>query len=265
MPKGETDLYERPRAVAQEMLRPERHLDRALDSTERSMVSANAFYRCAGRSRRTTPVQPRPLPPTAHTRRCRPFLRVLRLRSGLVSSLGAGVVSGAMVAAANAFSPRFRGALGVSGKAALVVTPTVGAFSLASHLSIGNVAKDGGTSIAGAAAAAPVAKVSSLPLWCRASNMVYINPFKTILGICLPAYGALFYRESTHPATANMLLSQRLIHTRVYGQVGLGVRVRVRVRVRLRLRLRLRLRVRVRVKVSHSGSSTRASTARRSP
>ena len=142
----------------------------------------------------------------------------LRLRSGLVSSLGAGVVSGALVAAANAFSPRFRGALGVSGKAALVVTPTVGAFSLASHLSIGNVAKDGGTSIAGAAAAAPVAKVSSLPLWCRAANMVYINPFKTILGICAPAYGALFYRESTHPATANMLLSQRLIHTRVYGQ-----------------------------------------------
>ena len=227
MPKGETDLYERPRAVAQEMLRPERHLDRPLDSTERNLVSMNAFYRCADRSRLTTPVHPalfpgrpdcpHPTTPTAHTRRCRPCLRVLRLRSGLVSSLGAGVVSGALVAAANAFSPRFRGALGVSGKAALVVTPTVGAFSLASHLSIGNVAKDGGTSIAGAAAAAPVAKVSSLPLWCRAANMVYINPFKTILGICLPAYGALFYRESTHPATANMLLSQRLIHTRVYG------------------------------------------------
>ena len=140
------------------------------------------------------------------------------LRSGLLSSLGAGVVSGALVAAANAFSPRFRNALGVSGKAALVVSPTVGAFSFASHLSIGNVAKDGGTSIAGAAAAAPVAKVSSLPPWCRAANMVYENPFKTIAALCAPAYGALFYRESTHPATANMLLSQRLIHTRVYGQ-----------------------------------------------
>ena len=242
MPKGETDLYERPRAVAQEMLRPERHLDRPLDSTERNMVSMNAFYRCTDRSRRTTPVHPSPLPgaprlPTPDHTDCPhptlpPMFACLRLRSGLVSSLGAGVVSGALVAAANAFSPRFRGALGVSGKAALVVTPTVGAFSLASHLSIGNVAKDGGTSIAGAAAAAPVAKVSSLPLWCRAANMVYINPFKTILGICAPAYGALFYRESTHPATANMLLSQRLIHTRVYGQVGVRVRARLRVRVK---------------------------------
>jgi len=38
------------------------------------------------------------------------------------------------------------------------------------------------------------------------------------MAICAPAYGALFYHESTHPSTANMLLSQRLIHTRVYGQ-----------------------------------------------
>ena len=62
MPKGETDLYERPRAVAQEMLRPERHLDRPLDSTERNLVSTNAFNRCTDRSRRTTPVHPSPLP-----------------------------------------------------------------------------------------------------------------------------------------------------------------------------------------------------------
>lgn len=34
----------------------------------------------------------------------------------------------------------------------------------------------------------------------------------------MPSYGALFYHESTSAATANMPLSQRLIHTRVYGQ-----------------------------------------------
>ena len=36
--------------------------------------------------------------------------------------------------------------------------------------------------------------------------------------LAVPSYGALFYHESTSSATANMPLSQRLIHTRVYGQ-----------------------------------------------
>ena len=71
MPKGETDLYERPRAVVQDMLKPDRHLDRSLDSRERNLVSTNATYRCT----RTAvgapqPTQPSPLgASTAHTRR----------------------------------------------------------------------------------------------------------------------------------------------------------------------------------------------------
>ena len=36
--------------------------------------------------------------------------------------------------------------------------------------------------------------------------------------MCIPSYAALFHLESTNPATAKMPLSQRLIHTRVYGQ-----------------------------------------------
>ena len=36
--------------------------------------------------------------------------------------------------------------------------------------------------------------------------------------LAAPLYGALFYAESVNPATASMPLSQRLIHTRVYGQ-----------------------------------------------
>ena len=157
-----------------------------------------------------------------------PLCVCLRLRSGLLSSLGAGVASGALVAAANTFSPRFRGALGVSGKTALIVTPTAGAFFLSSQLAINGATKDGGTSIGGATGAAQAATVSSLPLWCRAANQLYENPFKTIMAICVPAYGALFYHESTHPATAHMLLSQRLIHTRVYGQaIAVGTAVAV--------------------------------------
>ena len=34
---------------------------------------------------------------------------------------------------------------------------------------------------------------------------------KSIVGTAVPTYAAIFYRESTHPSTAGMLLSQRLI------------------------------------------------------
>lgn len=43
-----------------------------------------------------------------------------------------------------------------------------------------------------------------------------------------PAYGALFHHESRNPATAKMPLSQRLIHTRVYGQaMVIGITVAI--------------------------------------
>ena len=70
------------------------------------------------------------------------------------------------------------------------------------------------------------AEQGSLAPWQRAANMVYDHPFKTIIGIAVPCYLAIFHRESTNPATAQMLLSQRLIHTRVYGQ-GVVVLVHV--------------------------------------
>jgi len=50
-------------------------------------------------------------------------------------------------------------------------------------------------------------------------NAIYTHPFKTIIGIAAPLYCGIFFRESTHPSTASMPLSQRLIHTRVYGQM----------------------------------------------
>ncbi|KAL1530125.1 hypothetical protein AB1Y20_001043 [Prymnesium parvum] len=58
----------------------------------------------------------------------------------------------------------------------------------------------------------------SLSLSQRLSNVVYNHPFKTIIGLVAPSYLAVFIAESVNPRTANMILSQRLIHTRVYGQ-----------------------------------------------
>ena len=47
MPKGNTDLYERPRALVVESLQPDRNLARPLTAQELSMVSSNAALRRA--------------------------------------------------------------------------------------------------------------------------------------------------------------------------------------------------------------------------
>ena len=229
MPKGNTELYERPRAVAQEMMEPDRHESRMLTPREQDLVTNAA------------------------------------VRSGGIAALATGAVIGGMVYAANVFSPRFRGALGVSGKTALVVTPTAFSFFSESHLLVGNATKDPSSYITAAAAKTPVVSTATpgtavkLPAWYGVANVLYEHPFKTIIGcappgaptrcqgcslppspspspscdlgltgatcrahmllrLAVPSYSALFYHESTSSATANMPLSQRLIHTRVYGQ-----------------------------------------------
>lgn len=59
---------------------------------------------------------------------------------------------------------------------------------------------------------------TSLSLWQQAANLIYQSPFKAIVGIIVPAYALVFAMENSNPRTAGMLLSQKLIHTRVYGQ-----------------------------------------------
>jgi len=186
------ELAERPRAVAQEALQPQRHRSSKLSGNDLGFVGTSAAW------------------------------------NGGVAAAATAAVSGLAVGAANAVSPRFRSALGISGKLALVVTPTAGAFFLKSHRTINEAIRDADafvaprTAVASAAAgvhAAGPAVQSQLAAWQVAANTVYMHPFKTIMGIAGPIYGALFYRESTHPSTAHMPLSQRLIHTRVYGQM----------------------------------------------
>lgn len=189
-PSGESareqgrDLHERPRAVAEAALHPETKPSRHLTSSELGLVTATA---------RST---------------------------GLVSAFATGAASGAAVLAANRFSPRFRSSIGISGKVGCAAVPFIGAFALSSHLSIARATANPqlymSASSGGSRAAAP--PVTHLAGWQRASNFTYENPMKTIIGIVTPLYGLIFYRESTHPSTRHMLLSQRLIHTRVYGQ-----------------------------------------------
>ena len=155
MPKGNTDLYERPRAVTQQMMEPDRHEPRMLTPREQDLVTNAA------------------------------------IRSGGIAALATGAVIGGMVYAANVFSPRFRGALGVSGKTALVVTPTAFSFFSESHLLVGNATKDPSSYITAAAAKTPVVSTATpgtavkLPAWYGVANVLYEHPFKTIIG-CAP-------------------------------------------------------------------------------
>jgi len=178
------DLHERPRAVTAALLEPDTLPSRALQESERNAIASHAA------------------------------------RSGLLASIAAGAISGALVLAANRLSPRFRSALGVSGKTALVVTPTAFTFFAKSHLTVAHATADPTGYLGRTTGEAPQRQepLGKLQPWHRVANAVSSNPFKTIVGIAAPLYALIFYRESTHPSTANMLLSQRLIHTRVYGQ-----------------------------------------------
>jgi len=178
------DLHERPRAVTQ----------RALD--------------------------PQPLPAAAAQGQDLSLIASSARRSGVVAAFTSGLFSGAAVLAANTFSPRFRKFFGISGKTALVVTPMFGAFTLKSHLSIASATadRDGFLAARPQTAAPEPVRQQHLTVGQTIANAVYLNPFKTIFGIAGPMYAGIFYKESTDPRTASMLLSQRLIHTRVYGQ-----------------------------------------------
>ena len=190
------ELTERPRATAQQALQPRTYRDQPLSQSDVDFVAAQSTQK------------------------------------GTVAGAAAAFAASGLVYLANSMSPRFRGALGVSGKLALVVTPTAGAFFLRSHLTIADARADpegfmlnngatrGTSSGAGKSiVTAAVVEQKQLTIGQTISNVLYNHSFKVIGGIALPLYGAVFYRESTHPSTASMLLSQRLIHTRVYGQM----------------------------------------------
>ena len=180
------DLHERPRHVVHEALHPATKPSRPLDSTERSMVGQDA------------------------------------IRYGTLAAIAALTVSGSAVGLANRMSPLFRRALGVSGKTALIVTPTAGAFYTGAYLTVANVDAHkylGKTEDAVAAGPRRADPRSKLAPWELAANALYGAPFTGIIAIALSAYGLIFWHESTNPATRNMLFSHKLIHTRVYGQL----------------------------------------------
>jgi hypothetical protein len=179
------ELTERPRATTQDALNPHRYSSQSASHADAVYIGAQAQ------------------------------------RNGAIAAASSAFISSGAVYLMNELSPKFRGALGISGKLALVVTPTAGAFFLRSHLTVAEARADPDFLAAkpDAPASQPSTPQHSLAAWQQAANFIYYNPFKLIGAISIPLYGFVFYRESTQASTASMPLSQRLMHTRVYGQM----------------------------------------------
>ena len=140
------DLHERPRHVVQSALAEDPKPSRALTEAERAGIGQQAQ------------------------------------RSGFAAAAAAAAVSGAAVLTANATSARFRGALGISGKMALVVTPTAGAFFLRSQQTVNRANLDAERYLSDPNAPSAAPARTSLAVWQLAANAVYDHPMKSIIG-----------------------------------------------------------------------------------
>lgn len=139
---------------------------------------------------------------------------------GMWGALYGGVTGGGLMYLANRFNWMGIRGLGVSAKTGIVVTAAVTPFWLRAEMALVEGQRFPERFVVErqhAAATGPVDR-RSLPLWQQALNFVYDNPVQTWGLLVVPAYGAIFLNESRNPLTASMPLSQRILHTRVFGQ-----------------------------------------------
>lgn len=147
---------------------------------------------------------------------------------GLESSLATLAVSGGSVFLANRFSPHFRSSLGISGKVALALSPALGVFFLKSELILADAKRnpaaydlpdaDGNRK----RHAQPetligrnIVSANKLGLHHRAANYAYDHPYYLLAATGLPIVGGFFYSQAGHD---HLKLSQKIMHTRVWGQ-----------------------------------------------
>lgn len=132
------------------------------------------------------------------------------------------MLSAAGVAAATHFVPRFRKATSVSAKTALAVSPFFLAYFLQTELVMHRANHDPhayglvGDTEGDAARKSKLLPRAELNVAQKAANWCYTNPFKMIVGMGVPAVGGILYSLRNE---GNLKLSQKLIHTRVYGQM----------------------------------------------
>ncbi|RHY17758.1 hypothetical protein DYB25_014052 [Aphanomyces astaci] len=140
---------------------------------------------------------------------------------GLKVGAGAAAVAGTLVAAAHQYSPTFRARLGVSGKVGLVVMAGLSSFTIAAETDLLRGSRNPDKYISDlqggpAAAKAELSSSKSLPLHQQLGNYVHDYPFRTIACTAVPMVGLIFLDQNRNP---NIQFSQKIMHTRIYGQV----------------------------------------------
>ncbi|KAF0699616.1 Aste57867_9832 [Aphanomyces stellatus] len=141
----------------------------------------------------------------------------LGLQAGAIST----VVAGAVVGAANHYSPTFRARLGVSGKVGLAVMSGIAAFAITAEQDLLRGSRNPDQYIqalhhgGSATNATEERSTKALPLWQQAANYVHDYPFRTIACTAVPLVGLIFLEQNRNP---NIQFSQKIMHTRIYGQ-----------------------------------------------
>ncbi|ETV70114.1 hypothetical protein H257_14442, partial [Aphanomyces astaci] len=137
----------------------------------------------------------------------------------------AGAVATAVAAAgatlAHYNSTFFRTRLGVSGKVGLVASAGLAAFSIAAERDLLRGSRNPDEYLSelqaknNATADTVTAHHDKLPLHQQAANYVLDYPFRTLAVTATPLVGAIYLHQSHN---ANIQFSQKIMHTRIYGQ-----------------------------------------------
>ncbi|CAK4067487.1 unnamed protein product [Aphanomyces euteiches] len=139
---------------------------------------------------------------------------------GFKAGATAGVVAGAAVALANHNLPAFRNRLGVSGKVGLVVMASIASFTIAAEQDLLRGSRNPDeyiNELQGAKTSndARNTRHGQLPLHQRAANYVLDHPFRTVAFSAAPIVGGIYLYQQQN---TNIQLSQKIMHTRIYGQ-----------------------------------------------
>jgi hypothetical protein len=143
---------------------------------------------------------------------------------GIKYGSAAALVTGASVYLANERSTWFRHRLGISGKVGLVVMAGLGMFTLSAELTVAKGMKNPAQYIADrnlernlSQLKEPMTESSSTHLkwYHHVANSIYDHPFKSLAITAVPAVGLIFLGQSRND---HILMSQKIMHTRIYGQ-----------------------------------------------
>ncbi|EQC39611.1 hypothetical protein SDRG_03044 [Saprolegnia diclina VS20] len=139
---------------------------------------------------------------------------------GLQASVVSAATMGAVVFAANQTSATFRNRLGLSGKLGFVAMAGLAGFFIAGEQDLLKGSRNPDAYIAelegNTTATATVASTrKSLGLHHQLANYVYDNPFKSLTCMATPLVGFIYLDQSRN---ANIQFSQKIMHTRIYGQ-----------------------------------------------